>query len=169
MPNKTRTHKSLTIVLLIIYLVVLTWRIVLKGYFDLSILTIVEFRSINLIPLAGSVFVNGKIVLSEILLNVIAFIPFGVYLSMLNENWHFIKKVLPILFVSLAYETLQYIFAIGATDITDLLANTLGGIIGIGVFSIMQRLLDEKTLPLFNVLATVGTTVGIILLGLALL
>lgn len=36
--------------------------------------------------------------------------------------------------VTLLYEVVQYIFAIGASDITDLLGNTLGGVIGIALF-----------------------------------
>lgn len=166
MRTKETNQKSLTGVLLVIYLIVLSWIILFKMQFDISLLKNMNFRSINLIPFAGSLIVNGKVDVSEILLNIIAFIPFGVYLAMLKPKWNFIQKVLPTLSVSLLYEVLQFIFAIGGSDITDLLGNTLGGIIGIGLFAVLHRLLEEKAVRILNILATVGTIGIILFLGL---
>lgn len=135
---------KLTKVLLKIYLVILTWIILFKMQLNIMFLINMNFRSINLIPFAASSIVNGKIDISEIVLNMIAFIPFGVYLSMLKPEWNFIQKVLPIFGLSFMYESLQYIFAIGGSDITDLLGNTFGGIIGIGLFVILRRLLEKR-------------------------
>lgn len=87
--------------------------------FDLSLLSRMNLRSINLIPFAESASVNGRVDTSEILLNMVVFIPFGVYLSIIKPKWNFIQKVLPIFSVTLLYEVVQYIFAIGASDITD--------------------------------------------------
>ncbi len=60
--------------------------------FDISLLMNMNFRSINLIPFAGSLVVNGKTDISEIILNIVAFVPFGVYLSMLKVDWGFCTK-----------------------------------------------------------------------------
>lgn len=158
--------RKLTGALLIIYLIVLSWIILFKMQFDISLLMKMNFRSINLIPFADSLIVNGKVDISEILLNIIAFIPFGMYLSMLNRKWSFMQKILPIFGVSLLYEVLQYIFAIGGSDITDLLGNTFGGIIGIGAFFTLQRLLGKKTVRILNTLATIGTVIVVVFLGL---
>lgn len=111
---KSRTmfnSKKLTVGLLIIYLAVLTWIIVFKMEFDLSLLSRMNLRSINLIPFAESASVNGRVDTSEILLNMVVFIPFGVYLSIIKPKWNFIQKVLPIFSVTLLYEVVQYIFA----------------------------------------------------------
>lgn len=64
------------------------------------------------------------------------------------------------------YEVLQYCFAIGASDITDLLGNTLGGIIGIGLFTVCSKILGEKTVRILNILAAVGTVAVVVLLVL---
>lgn len=158
--------KKLTEILLIIYLIVLSWIILFKMQFDISFLKNMNFRSINLIPFADSLVVNGRADISEIILNIVAFIPFGVYLSMLNSNWGFMKKIIPIFCVSLMYESIQYIFAIGGSDITDLIGNTLGGVIGIGLFFVLQRLIDKNIVKILNILATIGTVVVVLFLTL---
>ena len=86
-----------------------------------------------------------------------AFIPFGIYISMLKPNWSFLKKIVPIAGVSLLFEVLQFIFAIGASDITDLMGNTLGGIIGVGVYIVFCKLFSTKVNKILNVLASIGT------------
>lgn len=160
MKNKRETgSKNLTLGLLVIYLAVLTWIILFKMELNIKLLQNMNFRNINLIPFAGSVIVNGKLKLSEIILNIAVFIPFGMYLSMLDSKISFIMKILPIFAVSLMYEVMQYCFAIGASDITDLLGNTLGGLIGIGLFSVFSRILGDRTVKILNILALFGTIV----------
>ena len=158
--------KKWTRVLLAIYLVVLSWIILFKMQFDISLLQNMNFRSINLIPFSGSLIVNDRVDVSEIILNIVAFVPFGVYLAMLKTNWRVPQKVLPIFSVSLLYEVIQYIFAIGGSDITDLIGNTLGGVIGIGIFVILHRLLGKKTIKVLNLLATIGTIITVLFLAL---
>lgn len=158
--------KKLTTGLLIIYLIVLTWIIVFKMEFNISLLQHTNYRNINLIPFAGSLVVNGQIDTSEILLNLIAFIPFGIYLSIVKNKWNFLQKVLPIFLVSLLYEISQYILAIGGSDITDLIMNTLGGVVGIGLFGVITKILGKNTIKIINILATIGTVCIVIFLGL---
>mgnify|MGYP006994495498 CR=1 FL=1 len=74
--------KKLTLGLLIFYLVALTWIIVLKMQFPFSG-NLPELRNINLIPFGGSLIVNGEVSFSEIIKNVLVFIPFGILISLL--------------------------------------------------------------------------------------
>lgn len=168
MNTRKETQHKLTRLLLTIYLVVLTWIILFKLQLNLDLLANTDLRSINLIPFAGSLIVNGRIQIDEIILNILVFVPFGVYLSMLEEDWNFTCKVAPIFSVSLAYEVFQYIFAVGASDITDLIGNTLGGILGIGLFSLLSRLLRERTIRILNLLALIGTVLVLIFFGILL-
>ncbi len=178
MKEKKKTGaKNVTLFLLIIYLIILTWIILFKMA-DIEMLRSMNLRGINLIPFAGSAVVNGEVDVSEIILNIAVFIPFGIYLSMLDQTKSarsigtyigkspagmpgkktgFAIKVLPIFAVSLMYEILQYCFSIGISDITDLLGNTLGGIIGIGLFAVCFKILGVKTVRILNILAATGT------------
>ncbi|WHZ58648.1 VanZ family protein [Metabacillus hrfriensis] len=141
--------------MLAVYLFVLTWIILVKMQFSFQDLP--DFRGINLIPFAGSASVNNQIDFNEIIFNVLAFIPFGIYISMLKPNWSFLKKIAVIAGVSLLFEVLQFIFAIGGSDITDLMGNTLGGIIGVGVYIVFCKLFSTKANKILNVLASIGT------------
>lgn len=167
--QNNKNSKKLTSVLLVIYVIVLSWIILFKMQFDIRMLQNTSLRSINFIPFAGSLIVNGKVELSEIILNIVVFIPFGVYLSMIFENWGFFRKTAPIFAVSLLYEAMQYIFAIGAIDITDLIGNTLGGVVGIAIYHILQRLLGKRTIKILNILAAIGTVLIILFLGLLII
>ena len=58
-----------------IYLALLVWCILFK--FALRPEEIPHLRGINLIPYAASVVVNGKVQISEIIENMLVFLPFG--------------------------------------------------------------------------------------------
>lgn len=158
MKKSADNQKKITACLLIFYLVVLTWIVLFKmqfSYQDLRQFT--GFRRINLIPLAGTAVRNGQLDIEEIIYNVLAFIPFGIYISLLKPKWSFWKKIASIAAVSLLFETLQYVFAIGGSDITDLIGNTLGGIIGAGGYWLLRKVLRTKTNKVLNGLAAIGS------------
>ncbi|MED3762137.1 VanZ family protein [Peribacillus frigoritolerans] len=155
MEKSKNNQKKITAGLLAVYLFALTWIIVFKMQFSFQGLP--DFREINLIPFAGSANVNNQIDFNEIIYNVLAFIPFGIYISMLKSNWSFLKRITVIAGVSLLFEGLQFIFAIGASDITDFMGNTLGGIIGVGVYSVFYKLFSTKATKILKVLASIGT------------
>ena len=166
MENKETKQWLLTTCLLVVYLLILTWIIIFKMQFSIQGLD--HLRNINLIPFHESVIVNNRIQFSEIYDNILVFVPFGLYVSMLKSNWSFLKKVAPIASVSLLYEVVQFIFAVGASDLTDLIGNTLGGIIGIAIYIVFRRLLktDFKTNKILNIIALIGTICVAILLAL---
>ena len=126
-------------------------------------------RSINLIPFMGSVVANGRIYINEIIDNILVFIPIGIYICMLKEDWSILRKISVGFFISLGIEVLQFILAIGATDITDLLGNTLGGIIGIGVFYLFSKLFKNKTNSIINILALIATILLLSMISILLL
>jgi len=142
MEKSKNNQNKITAGLFAVYLFALIWIIVFKMQFSFQGLP--DFRKINLIPFADSANVNNQIYFNEIIYNVFAFIPFGIYIGMLKPSWSFLKKIAVIAGVSLLFEVLQFIFAIGASDITDLIGNTLGGIIGVGVYIVFCKLFSTK-------------------------
>ncbi|MDL2259139.1 VanZ family protein, partial [Eubacteriales bacterium OttesenSCG-928-K08] len=92
-------------------------------------------RVIQLIPFRGN---TGW----EMQFNVLLFVPFGFLLSALMQK-DFPRQLLAVVSVSLLMEIAQYAFAVGRSDITDILLNTLGGIIGIGVYYLTAKLFSK--------------------------
>ncbi len=93
----------------------------------------------------------------------------GIYTCMLKQDWSITKKISVAFFISLAVEVLQFVLAIGATDITDLIGNTIGGVIGIGVFYLFTRLFKNKTINILNILASISTVGLVSLISILLL
>ena len=147
--------KKLTLGLLIFYLVVLTWIIVFKMQFAFSG-NLPELRNINLIPFGGSLIVNGEVSFSEIIKNVLVFIPFGILISVVWDEKSFIKKFLPIILTSFIFETLQFIFGIGASDITDIISNSLGGVIGIAITAVISKIFRNNWKKIINIISLIG-------------
>lgn len=158
-----KKEKNITIVLLIVYLIVLTWIILFKMQFSFADLS--RIRHINLIPFGESVIVNGKIDLDEIINNCIVFIPVGAYVSLLMPGGSFLRKLCPAFGISLGYEALQFAFAIGASDITDLITNTAGGIVGIVLVSLLSKMFKDKTHKILNRAAIACTVLVTAFLG----
>ena len=123
---------------------------------------IIGARVINLIPLEGSLNEHGIIVGREIALNILLFVPLGIYLRVLKSRWTFPQKALAIALVSLSFEVIQLLFAMGITDVTDLIANTLGGVLGIAISAAMFGLFKGKTVKILQFLALI-VTIGVVL------
>jgi len=132
MKDNNKTNK-LTTVLFIIYLIVLFWIIVFK--FNLRLPPLRNMRNINLIPFSQPLILNGKIAFGEIIMNVVIFVPLGMYAGILFKRWITLKKLFLFFLISLICEVLQYILNIGASDITDIINNTLCGLIGLMIFN----------------------------------
>ncbi len=49
-------------------------------------------------------------------------------------------------FLSLTFEIIQFIFAIGATDITDVITNTVGGFLGLKLYGLSNKHMNQKKL-----------------------
>lgn len=164
---KSEKRNTLTYVLLALYLLALTWLILFKLQFTIPDMQ--EGRVINMIPFMGLFGDNSIGSFAEIRNNILAFIPLGIYICMLKSEWSISKKVFAIVALTLAYELAQFIFAIGRADITDVLSNTLGGIIGIGIYALLSKFLKCKTNKIINLLAAVFTSFAFIIIALLLI
>lgn len=160
-------QNRLTEILFTIYLVVLVWVVLFKMCFSIHHLPTVQ--SLNFVPFAQTAVIDGQLDYSEIIGNILIFVPFGMYLSMLNPSWAVSMRVLMMVSTSLFFEISQYVLAIGGTDITDILGNTLGGVIGIGLFMVLQQLFKDSTLRMFNLLACIGTASALTFLTVLLM
>ena len=160
--SATRPEKTsvLTIVLFTVYALLLVGLILFKFPFDYGIQTI--HREVNLIPFAGSVTQDGSFSYSEVIQNVLAFVPLGIYLGMLKPHWSFWVRLLVVIGTTVLFETIQYSFAIGRADITDVIGNTLGGLVGIGIYAAVAQGLGSRTRRVINLICLVLTVLFVL-------
>ncbi len=164
-----RKTKCLVPILFCVYLALLVWIILFKLQFSISDLDTI--RSINLIPFYYDKEIGAAFHITEVLENILIFTPMGIYINMLLPKSNFLTKLLTIIGTSLLLEISQYALAVGRSDITDLLTNTAGGLLGIAVYSMMAKLLGSRSKAdkLFTVTATIVSVIVIGLLAFILL
>jgi len=160
--NNNSTHK-LTIVLFVIYLIALCWILLFKLGVRFSYM---EKRSVNLIPFSEFLVKNGKIDFGEIIMNVVIFVPLGIYAGVLFKRWIFRNKLFLFFLISLLVEAIQFIFKVGTFDITDIITNIMGGIIGLMIFGAIEELFNNpvRSQKFINIISAIGTIVVISLL-----
>ena len=165
MKDNNKTSK-LTLVLFIIYLIALFWILLFKLGVHFSYMGI--SRSVNLIPFSEPLILNGKIDFGEMIMNVIIFIPLGIYAGILFKKWIIGKKLFLFFLISLIIEVFQFILAVGVFDITDIINNTLGGIIGLMIYKGIEKIFKNsvKAQKIINIIATIGTIAMILFLFL---
>ncbi|MCF0049225.1 VanZ family protein [Dyadobacter sp. LJ53] len=139
-------EKTVSRGLLVIYLVILIWFVLFKLTFSIPSLLAGANRTLNLIPFAAPAIKNGRINYGEMIMNCVIFIPFGLLLSASFKKAKLLPKLGFILAFSFIVELLQYIFGIGATDITDLITNTLGGFLGLQLYDLSNKYISSKNL-----------------------
>lgn len=140
------TNRRLSVLTIIFYAVFLGY-ICLFFYglfFNRAIHGYIPYRSFNLIPfdsidnyLSGT---SQSLALYNVWGNVILFIPLGVYLPLLRKDKRLGTNLLLIAVISFTVEIAQWLFGLGATDIDDLILNTLGGLLGIILYKFIARL-----------------------------
>jgi glycopeptide antibiotics resistance protein len=138
-----------------IYCLILVWIVLCKTSFSVT-----EFkmlfgkRNINIIPFLYQDAVSFRFHIREVLLNVLVFIPFGVYLKMFGKPDG--KTVLYGFAFSFALELCQFILAVGVSDITDIITNTTGTAIGVCSYVLAGKIFADKagTDRIINALAS---------------
>lgn len=73
--------------------------------------------------------------------NVLAFVPFGFFRPIIGvRKYAFVRTVVSGFLTSLAIEVSQLLVFVGSFDVDDLILNTLGTMIGYGLFRLVHRL-----------------------------
>src|SRR4051812_9604645 len=94
---------KLTTVLFIVYLIALCWILLFKLGVRFSYM---GSRRVNLIPFSEPSILNGKTDFGESILNVVIFVPLGIYAGILFGRWTFGKKLFFVFLISLIIEGL---------------------------------------------------------------
>jgi glycopeptide antibiotics resistance protein len=113
--------------------------------FDITYIS--EYRLLNLVPfvwIKETYAMGVKKMLEQLLMNVIMLIPLGFILPVVSKRlrkcW---KTLLFIVIFVLSIEIFQY-FVGRSADIDDLIMNTLGGLIGYGIYAGLNNCCRNK-------------------------
>jgi glycopeptide antibiotics resistance protein len=155
--------RSLSKALFAIYLLILLWLVLFKLSFHLSWVVESQPRTLNLIPFADV----SRDHLREMIYNFVVFVPFGLLLSVNLKRANFWRRLALVFIFSLALEIIQFVFAIGVTDVTDVIMNTFGGFLGLILYDLSRKYVDDERLDRFLVVAsTISLLLFVLLLGL---
>lgn len=146
------------------YLFLLTWLVLFK--FAFTIEEIPHLRKLNLIPFHYETSVAFITHMKEVIYNILIFVPAGVYFTAFLGKRKWWLGIGASFFVSLTFETVQWIFSIGVSDITDLIGNTLGSGVGAVLFAFLGKILPKKRMSMINGIGAVVEMVGIALLSM---
>lgn len=152
---QNRKNRNIVMALFIIYMLCLSKLIMFKFYSMTAICAFIEswsldsviqnIKAANLIPIFttyDAIFNLDRSValysIDIVFYNIIAFVPFGMMVPLLFSKINTWKRAAASTFLlSLSFELLQIITTFGVFDIDDILLNTLGGMIGYGVISLV--------------------------------
>ena len=154
----------LSIILFCIYILLLIWIVLLKcniylsitnGYFEFKTLTLKERFDYYLIPFID--YINNDstqtfIKFKDGILNVIVFIPLGLYLSFFIKKNKFIKVIFYTFLISLLFEIIQLFSLLGSFQTEDLILNTFSGLLGYIIYKIIYK---EKNIKVLNILSLI--------------
>ena len=146
-------------ILFALYLTILVWVVIFKcniaisltgGYLYLKTITIQERFLVYMVP-----FQNGITKWdSDTILNVIVFIPMGLYVSYFIKHKKFLMALLISFGASLFLEVFQLFTLMGSYQSEDLIVNTLGGIIGYLIYKLIYKDTPRRIL-IFNIISLV--------------
>ncbi len=106
------------------------------------------YRTFNFIPFKSIIgYFHGKniwISLMNVVGNIVIFVPLGIYFQIFCRNKKILSSVLLVFAFSLFVEVAQGFLAIGATDVDDVILNTLGGAVGVLIYKFLFSVLKDE-------------------------
>lgn len=156
--QETQQTKSLFSV----YCLLLVWIVLFDAALSVDALRVLfGNRAINLIPFHFQDDIAAQS--SQVLMNILLFIPFGLYLKMMNLSAG--KALAYGAAVSAVLECLQYALGVGVADITDLIANIMGTAVGVCCFELVLKIFGgkEKADRAVNVMTIVAMALWLVI------
>ena len=132
---KSNKEKVITYIFFAVYLMLLCWLVLFK--LATSINMIPSMRGINAIPF----YYDEEVAFHtrEVIFNAIVFVPAGFYFAAIFSSKSVWLGTAASAILSLFFEVVQWLFSIGASDITDIITNTIGGLCGMIIFLAMGK------------------------------
>jgi glycopeptide antibiotics resistance protein len=109
-----------------------------------------EYVSSNFVPfneIKRYLFTPGiplRLVLGNLLGNVLLFLPLGLYLRLLLKRLPSLAVFLLCALLSTGAEFVQLVYSLGSCDVDDIILNSLGAALGIALHAVLSRLFKEE-------------------------
>jgi glycopeptide antibiotics resistance protein len=153
MKKKRKTNVKLGCsILFVIYLTVLFYFLFFSDRYGRTMestsyrYNLVPFKEIKIYLRYRSYF-TFELFFVNIVGNVLAFLPFGLFMPLIfDKSRNFFLVLLESIFFSGCIETIQLITMVGSFDVDDIILNTIGGIFGYILFAVFlkKRLAGKK-------------------------
>jgi glycopeptide antibiotics resistance protein len=159
-PEATSAHAApfRLIAAFAVYMLLLVWIVLWK--LELPWVGGVD-RVIKLMPFLATAE-QGASRPAEVIINLLLFVPFGLFLGLLAPGWSRRRVAGVTAVVSLALEATQFVLAIGSTDVTDVLVNTAGALIGFGLVAVVRHRLPDGGRGILIRICVLGTLAALL-------
>lgn len=147
--------------LFVVYLVLLAWIILWKLDTPYIGAAAGLARPIKLVPYLASGDAGASKPL-EVLVNILLFVPFGSYLRMLAPRRRWWQLAGVFVGTSLLFETTQHLLSTGSFDTTDIIDNTLGGLVGLGLLALARRWWRERASAITTRICLIGGVIAVV-------
>jgi glycopeptide antibiotics resistance protein len=156
-----RSGRPLLVALFAVYLVLLAWIILWKLELPWIGEAALRPRPIKWIPFLPTAEAGASQPI-ELAINVLLFVPFGLYLGVLAPRWRWWQATMVFAGTSILLEIAQHLMSTGSLDTTDILTNTAGGLVGLGALALLRRRLRSRTAVVMTRSFLIGTIVAVL-------
>lgn len=147
-----KNGKWLVWVIFLIYIAILFNLVFFSEAYGRLNAEILKYQKINLVPFKTIKnyihvrnIIDPRIVITNILGNIVVFVPFGLMLPILIK---FQRNMMVALVSSILFsgfiEIVQGYLGVGVLDVDDIILNALGGVIGYVLFSIGRKIFEVR-------------------------
>ena len=147
--NNLKKIRDLAISTFIFYMLILIWITILKCNIEASVHGVRIFLEPMTVKerfiYATSYFAWHDGDIKSTTLNVLIFVPFGILVPILRKKLTPLSTTILAFFTTLAIESFQMIVAFGYFTYVDLICNTLGALLGIIIYALLIRRMEEDS------------------------
>lgn len=158
--------RGLLVALFVTYLLLLAWAVLWKLEAPFVGAAWSLPRPFKLVPFLASGDAGASDPL-ELLANVLLFVPFGVYLGLLAPRWRWWTAAAVVAGASLLLEVAQHVISTGSFDITDVIVNTVGGLVGLWLLAVARRRLTATAVTRIVLAGTVLAVIAVVIFAVS--
>lgn len=139
--EKKKIFKLLCIIAFCAFAAILLYLAIFKraGQWGQRSLSLIPFSCYHTVLTVYNSFDSYKLILD----NILVFVPFGMlFPNLLNKNQKhkLIISAAAGMTFSVMIESVQYVFSLGCTELDDVINNTIGAVVGCGIFALGEKM-----------------------------